>query len=545
MFFVTLLLENMLTWMRSQTGTTSLRTLLYFDEVFGFLPPVAEPPSKRPLMTLLKQARAFGLGCVLVTQNPVDIDYKGLTNAGTWFIGKLQAERDKARVLEGLKSAIAEAGGDGGAIDYDRIITGLGSRVFLMHNVHDGRPVVFHTRWAMSYLRGPLTRPQVRTLMEARTPAPEAIQDISPLPLPQERPGIETVTNDAPEGYLEQRPSLDPSVHQCFLPLLVSHREASLTLEREAADGVAIKGACLLYEPALLGLADVHFVDAKRDISDRSTQKLLLRITEKNVPPDWKDAEKLTVSETMLETEPATVSAGASGPFFAPPPSNVNSAVELSSLSKKLADWLYYNERRSIAVHDELKLFQHPDESMREFSIRLRQSAREKRDEEVGRLRETLDRRFERLEKKLRREQRELSEDEIQLENRKRQELFSIGETVLGFFMGKRSTSRISTVLSKRGMTERAKADLEESREEIDEIRKDIAELEREMREKAEEIGLKWESAAEKLGTEELAPRRSDVKVHSVSLAWLPVWFVRYNEGTVTKNRKIGAFGNA
>ena len=548
MFFVTLLLENMLTWMRSQTGTTSLRALLYFDEVFGFLPPVAEPPSKRPLMTLLKQARAFGLGCVLVTQNPVDIDYKGLTNAGTWFIGKLQAERDKARVLEGLKNAIAEAGGAGGAVDYDSIITGLGSRVFLMHNVHEDRPVVFHTRWAMSYLRGPLTRPQVRRLMESKTRDRDAAADLSPLPRAAVQaagehasPGKATETTGAPEGYLEQRPALDPSVNQCFLPLLTGRLEASIALEREASNGVAIEDVSLLYEPAILGLADVHFVDTRRNIRDRSPQRLLLRIRGENVPPDWKDAEKLTVPENMLETAPAKT-ADASGPFFAPPPSSVNSAKELSGMSKKLADWLYYNERRSIAVHDELKLFQHPDESMREFTIRLRQAAREKRDEEVEGLKEKLDRRLERLETKLRREERELSEDEIQLENRKRQELFSIGETVLGFFMGKRSTSRIGTVLNKRGMTARAKADLEESREEIDEIREDIAELEEEMKEKAEEIGLKWENAAGELGTDELAPRRADVDIHSVSLAWLPVWSVNYREGAVEKSRKIEAF---
>ena len=187
MFIVTLLLENLLTWMRRQTGTTSLRALLYFDEVFGYFPPTAEPPSKRPLLTLLKQARAFGLGCVLVTQNPVDIDYKGLTNAGTWFIGKLQAERDKERVLAGLKGALSEAG-QTSEVDYDKLITRLGNRVFLMHNVHDKGPVVFTTRWAMSYLRGPLTLPQVRELMADRKAKP------SPLPqrplrlLPPRRP---------------------------------------------------------------------------------------------------------------------------------------------------------------------------------------------------------------------------------------------------------------------------------------------------------------------------------------------------------------------
>jgi DNA helicase HerA-like ATPase len=213
MFFVTLLLENVLTWVRRQPGTTSLRALLYFDEVFGFLPPTAEPPSKRPLLTLLKQARAFGLGCLLVTQNPVDLDYKGLTNTGTWFIGKLQAERDKARVLQGLKGAIAEAGGSGQEVDYDTLLSQLSSRVFLLHNVHEEQPVVFHTRWAMSYLRGPLTRPQVRKLMKDKAqdilagspatgqpqPARPSVEPAPPEPVaaaapPATRPSLQRVT---------------------------------------------------------------------------------------------------------------------------------------------------------------------------------------------------------------------------------------------------------------------------------------------------------------------------------------------------------------
>ena len=110
MFFVTLLLSQTVGWMRAQSGTTSFRAILYMDEIFGYFPPVANPPSKLPLLTLLKQARAFGLGVVLATQNPVDLDYKGLANTGTWFIGRLQTERDKARVLEGLEGASASAG---------------------------------------------------------------------------------------------------------------------------------------------------------------------------------------------------------------------------------------------------------------------------------------------------------------------------------------------------------------------------------------------------------------------------------------------------
>jgi hypothetical protein len=170
MFFVSLLLNQVLDWARAQSGTTSLRAVLYMDEIFGYFPPVAEPPSKRPLLTLLKQARAFGLGIVLATQNPVDLDYKGLANAGTWFLGRLQTERDKARVLEGLESASAAAHAQFDKGEIDKLLSGLSQRIFLMHNVHEDAPVVFESRWAMSYLRGPLTRDQIKRLMDGKRP---------------------------------------------------------------------------------------------------------------------------------------------------------------------------------------------------------------------------------------------------------------------------------------------------------------------------------------------------------------------------------------
>ncbi|HSJ58136.1 MAG TPA: ATP-binding protein, partial [Anaerolineae bacterium] len=172
-FFVTLLLEQVVSWMRQQSGTTSLRALIYMDEMFGYLPPhPANPPTKKPLLTLLKQARAFGLGLILATQNPVDLDYKALSNAGTWCIGRLQADRDKQRVLDGLEGVQVGAGGTSRA-EFDRMISAVGSRVFILHNVHEGTPQVFSTRWAMSYLRGPLTRSQVKELA-ATQPAPPA-----------------------------------------------------------------------------------------------------------------------------------------------------------------------------------------------------------------------------------------------------------------------------------------------------------------------------------------------------------------------------------
>lgn len=166
MFFVSLLLNQIVGWMRTQSGTTSLRSILYIDEVFGYLPPVANPPSKLPLITLLKQARAFGLGVVLATQNPIDLDYKALSNAGTWFLGRLQTERDKERVLDGLEVAAVAGQKQFSRQNFDKILSGLGNRIFLMNDVHEDTPAVFETRWAMSYLRGPLTREQIKVLVE-------------------------------------------------------------------------------------------------------------------------------------------------------------------------------------------------------------------------------------------------------------------------------------------------------------------------------------------------------------------------------------------
>ncbi|HSL63806.1 MAG TPA: helicase HerA-like domain-containing protein, partial [Gaiellaceae bacterium] len=168
-FVVTLVLSKLVTWMRGQSGTSDLRALAYMDEVFGFVPPTAAPPAKKPILTILKQGRAFGVGLVLATQNPVDLDYKAMSNAGTWLVGRLQTENDKARVLEGLRSA---AGGtDVAALDWT--IGALGKRQFLLVSSKRPQPRLFATRWAMSYLRGPLTKDQVAAL-RSEAPAPAA-----------------------------------------------------------------------------------------------------------------------------------------------------------------------------------------------------------------------------------------------------------------------------------------------------------------------------------------------------------------------------------
>ncbi|TKJ27700.1 MAG: hypothetical protein CEE40_12930, partial [Chloroflexi bacterium B3_Chlor] len=504
MFFVTLLLEQIVTWVRQQSGTTSLRALLYFDEVFGFFPPVAEPPSKRPLLTLLKQARAFGFGVVLTTQNPVDLDYKGLTNAGTWFIGKLQTERDKMRVLEGLESASAEAGGALDRRELDRTISALRSRIFLLHNVHEDHPVIFHTRWAMSYLRGPLTRTQVRELM-AETQA-EAAPDA---PRPTVRRDVEAAVPRAPDGYTGAAPSLSPDVSQVFLPLRVTRKRAVSQVAKELGKSVKPTETTLIYEPSLLALGSVDFVDRKHKVDDSKDVGLLIQPGDLRPAVSWEDADplELDVEDLQEESEPEAL--------FGAVPSELSTASKLKALAKEFGNYLYDEERLNLYHNPTLKLYSEPGELEKEFKIRVQQAVREGRDAEVDKLRDKYQKKLDRLETRLAREERELTEDRAQYGARKREELLSAGETVvamLGVF-GRRTSRGLSTAARKRRLTTKARADIVESEEEIERLEAEIEEMRLEMKEEAEAIADRWADAAEEIETYAVKPRRRDVQV--------------------------------
>ena len=228
MFFVALLLNEIYGWIRTQSGTTSLRAILYMDEIFGYFPPVAEPPSKRPMLNLLKQARAFGLGVVLATQNPVDLDYKGLANTGTWFLGRLQTDRDKQRVLDGLEGAAAAQSASFDRKSMEELLAGLTTRVFLMNNVHEDGPVVLESRWAMSYLRGPLTRDQIKVLMSDRRPQATPVASAA-----------RTARADEDQQARENRDQAIEALRAQFAPKLhraeEKARHASQVVEREQA----------------------------------------------------------------------------------------------------------------------------------------------------------------------------------------------------------------------------------------------------------------------------------------------------------------------
>jgi hypothetical protein len=370
MFFVALLLVEILNWTRKQPGTSGLRALVYFDEVFGYLPPhPANPPTKVPLMTLLKQARAFGVGVLLATQNPVDLDYKALSNAGTWFVGKLQTERDKARLVEGLEGVAAERGTLSDRNYLEGVISALKNRVFLLHDVHQPKPVVFQSRWALSFLRGPMNREQIAELMKplkerlsggAKKPVAVPL-GVKPVAVPVapaarvedqefrqrlQQGAVATAAPSAPRN----RPELPAEVRQFFLPT-----------RQPAAPGDE-----LVYQPRVLGFAEVAFVDRRKGLEHRKAYRLLVEPPAPGESPKWMTAEAVE-AQPLDAPQPAT--------RWAPVPESVNAAKKLKALEKAFAGYLYGNARLRLFENRKLGLISQPQEDLLAFGQRCREAA--------------------------------------------------------------------------------------------------------------------------------------------------------------------------
>ena len=319
------------------------------------------------MLTLMKQARAFGLGVMLTTQNPVDLDYKGLTNAGTWFIGKLQAERDKARLLEGLQGALSSAGVSADMDDLDKTITSLDSRVFLLHDVNLKSPVIFQTRWAMSYLRGPLTRQQIKTLMAPRKiAAAEAATAASP-----GAAAARTIpTPAAPEGLVAQPPVLPPGSKQVYLPVTLTGSQSVKAIADQTGSTVTATEKRLVYEPALIGFATVRFVDRKLVVDESQDLTFLAPTGADSTLISWKDAALLKLDpRDLAETSEEDAF------FVSDLPGGVTNVKTLSKLAADLADELYRTQGYELAYNPTLKLYGQPGESERDFRVRCDQAA--------------------------------------------------------------------------------------------------------------------------------------------------------------------------
>jgi hypothetical protein len=491
MLVVSLVLNAVLRWTRRQTGTSSLRALVYMDEVFGYLPPVANPPSKLPLLTLLKQARAFGVGLVLATQNPVDLDYKALSNTGTWFLGKLQTERDKARMLDGLEGV--SSGLDRQAID--RALSSLRRRVFLMHNVHEQSPIAFETRWALSYLRGPMGREELRRFAKA----PESTATTPP-PIPgSTAPPPVSATSTAASSA---KPVVPAGIEEYVLP----------------GDGVTP----VEYEPVLYGAARVQYTDTKRGIDVTRDLQALVAFATGPIPVDWDRAE-----QTAHAPETLTSASTATQARHLPLPPAALDKKRYAVWAREFSKWVARAQPLTVYAVPAMKLVSKPEESERDFQARLQLAGRETRDAAVEKLRERYAPKVARVQEKARKAEEAVGKEQQQASQQKVQTAVSLGATMLGALMGRRAVS-LSTLgratTAARGVSRSAKEsqDVARAQERLQEARAELAALEAELqREVAALEGTGSASVA--IETIEIKPKRGGVEVRIVALAWKPI----------------------
>ncbi len=483
MFFVSMLLNELIAWMRAQQGTPSLRAILYMDEIFGYMPPIANPPSKRLFLTLLKQARAYGLGLVLATQNPVDLDYKGLSNTGTWFIGRLQTERDKARVMEGLEGASA---GNFDKQKMERTIAGLGKRRFLLHNVHEDEPVVFNTRWVMSYLAGPLTRDHIRDLMEG----------------PKTALAGATASPAAPKKKKASAapPALPPQIDQYFVP--------------GNADSV-------VYYPRLVGAGDIVFTSARYNVEEERSVLYTVEFEDGPVEIDWDNSEPLELSVDDL------ADAAQEGASFATCPTAAGNAKNYAGWGKDYQRWLRQNETITLYNSKRFRLTSLPAESEGEFRARLQDAASEKRDQAIAAIRKRYASKFTTLENRLLRAEQTVAVQKEQSTKKKLDTAISFGTAILGAVLGRKKLSsttatKIGSAIKTAGSASKEAADVERARQTAEKVKADIADLNAALEKEIEALDTSFDAQAEELKEIVVRARSTDVHVTLTGLVWLP-----------------------
>ena len=502
MFFVTILLNELLAWVRTQSGTSSLRALLYMDEIYGYFPPSAAPPSKKPMLTMLKQARAFGIGVILATQNPVDLDYKGLANTGTWFIGRLQTERDKMRVLDGLEGASASAGSTFNRAAMEKILAGLSSRVFLMHNVHEDAPVIFHTRWALSYLRGPLDRKQIQGLMLGTKSTPHrARPKTTSTPLAVESKKAAT----SGEELLTERPQIPSSIPEYF----ISTNQAVGSSRR------------LLYRPAIIGMGRLHYVKANAKIDEWKDVFLLAKIPKKIPQVNWDKADVCAFGSFELESAPQ------SDATYGDLPGLATHAKNFTAWKKTFKESVYQNCFIEVFHCKELRHVSRPEESEGEFLGRIKHLAKEKRDLSMGKLRETYDRKLATVEDRIRRAESKVDRERSQHGHQKLQAAISIGATLVGALFGRklssaRNVGRATTAVRGINRTSREKEDIGRAEDELTLCQEKLVKLEQDFEQKLVDMRASFEPASLSLEPAVIRPRKSDIVVSAIGLAWTP-----------------------
>jgi len=490
MFFMTVFLNEVLSWMRAQPGTASLRALLYIDEIFGYFPPTANPPSKTPMLTLLKQARAFGLGVVLATQNPVDLDYKGLANTGTWFIGRLQTERDKTRLMEGLESAAGSFDRKG----LEDLLSGLGNRVFFMHNVHDDKPVLFQTRWALSYLKGPMTLPQIETVMKTGKQGVETPVVARPVPRPEQV-----------AARFQEKPMLPPGIQEFYLK----------PGEEAPASGKTV------YRSQAFGLSKLHFTEAKTGIDCWRTYSFIAPISEDGNEALWQEAVRYGDLRDRLAKK------GEIGALYIALPPGAIMTKNHATWGKTLLSHLYQHVALEVLRSPQLKLVSRPEEGEGDFKARIAHAVHEMRDRQIEKLRQRYGPKLSLLQERIRRAEEKVEREEAQVGHQKMQTAISVGATVLGALFGRRAMStgsvgRATTAMRGAGRIAREKDDVKRAQENLGVLQEQLRDLQEEFDAQVQSLHDKVSAESAVIEAFHVRPRKSDMILQAVGLVWTP-----------------------
>ena len=497
MFFVSLLLNQMLGWMRAQSGTANLRAMLYMDEIYGYLPPTANPPSKKPLMILLKQSRAFGLGLLVATQNPVDLDYKALSNIGTWFLGRLQTERDKARVLDGLEGAAASQGSPFNRANLDQLLAALGNRIFLMNNVHRDGPRIFQVRWVLSYLRGPLTRTQVRQLMD-----PKRAAFASPPALPLPDPSPPAAAAPPPSN----RPALPSTISQYFVP----------------PSNPSAPPRPLVYLPALLRSAEMTFSDAPKDVFVIRRLSLLDKLSQNLSAFDPAHTLRSRLDAAFLPRDPLPGPASfAALPPFALKPGTYTAARD------QAVDWLYTNETIDLWSSDSFPLLSKPGETEADFRLRLHQRAQDDCDRATDALRLQYQAKSQSLESAAQKARAALDREADQARSAKIGTALSIGQTILGALFGRKSLPTLSQSSSAARSAARAfqqSGDVDRAQDRLADLEAQLADLHRERDARLRDLPIASHPDLLPLTKIPIRALKKNIAIAATGLAWLPYY---------------------
>lgn len=509
MFFITLLYSAIETWMRSRSGTSNLRALVYFDEIVGYLPPVASPPSKPIILRMLKQARAFGVGLVLSTQNPIDLDYKALSNTGTWIIGKLQTDQDKQRLLDGLESLTS-------GLDrtyFDKTISALGKRVFLLHNIHAKIPVVFTTRWAMNYLPGPITRDKLESLnkmvgVSAINRTVEGEKKADGTVTVAEVKGIGK--GGLPGSQTEPILSSDVTVH--YLPVNRSLSDASSEASTRMAGSPP--NPLYHYQPALMGQATVYFASRTYNVDTQTRLAVRIPKLEGRGLVRWQDYQTEPVNTANLEIQP--LRNASFGDLVYP----FDDEKNINDLSKDFVEWVYRSQTLKLFTNDKLKLTSAPGESQENFEKRCQEASSGLSFEGIEKIEEKYKKLKKSIEDKKMREELELERDKTVLNQRRGEEAIKGLENVAKLFGSKKTN--LSASMSKRRMTATAKANVKESEEMIANYEKQLAELDAKMKDEIEAFQSEGTESIGSIREVTITPFKKDVVVELFGLAWLP-----------------------